>query len=109
MTNGELSHGVIIILVLLGATAVVIAGYGIHRVIGTRLSKNEFDRSFNERNAEQDQYMVDLRMAYRNGVMAETRPYRSDLPPGPGPRYSQGSSTYEKGSVMESRPEHNVY
>lgn len=105
MAEGELSHEVIILIVVVGAAAVIVAGYGLHRALSSRQSSDEFNRKFNERNAEQDQYMVDLRMAYRNGIMADARSYRQ----APRPRHSQESSAYGKSSELASRQEQHSY
>ena len=78
MAEGVLSANVIILIVILGASAVALCGYALHRTFASKISGGEWEKKFNDRNAEQDQYMVDLRMAYRNGVMADAqagRPY----------------------------------
>lgn len=109
MANGELSSQTIIFIVILGAAAIVACGYGMHRALATRQSKHEFEREFNERNVEQDQYMAELRMAYRNGVMADARSHGpgvgARLVSGPGQRCSQESSLFDNGSGLDGRRE----
>jgi hypothetical protein len=102
MSEGGLSHEAIIVIVVFGAAAMVAGGYGVHRALAARSKNDEFERKFNERNVEQDQYMVDLRMAYRQGIMAEARGYKPRPVPGHGPMRSQETSPYEE-SVMSSR------
>jgi len=113
MANGELSHQTIILIVILGAAAIAACGYGMHRALASRQSHHEFEREFNERNVEQDQYMAELRMAYRNGVMADARSYGpgagARLVSGPGQRSSRESSLFDKGSGLDSRQEQHRY
>lgn len=113
MGQGELSSQTVILIVILGTAFTTACGYGMYRALATRQKNNEFDREFNERNVEQDQYMAELRMAYRNGIMADARSYRPGpgLGPvsGPGHRYSQESSVFDKGSGLDSRQEQHGY
>lgn len=78
MADGDmvLPDSAIIVIVILGAAALVLCGYALHRTFGMRISGGGFDKTFNQRNPEQDQYMIDQRMAYRAGVMSEARAAR---------------------------------
>ncbi|KAK5940368.1 hypothetical protein PMZ80_007788 [Knufia obscura] len=107
--SGELSDQVIILIVVLGSAAVVACGYGMHRALATRQKNNGFERGFNERNVEQDQYMVDLRMAYRQGVMAEARSHKPGRAPVMASRYSQESSEYGVGHVQDNQKGQHAY
>ena len=69
----SIDKNALIAIVILGAAALVLCGFALHRTFGMRVSKGEWNKEFNQRNPEQDQYMVDLRMAYRNDVMADAR------------------------------------
>ena len=66
-----LDKNLIMVLIIVGAAAVVAMGYGMHRAMATRKAKNGSPSSFKECNTEQDQYMIDLRMAHRDKIMAE--------------------------------------
>lgn len=70
-----LDPSVVIVLVLLAAAFLVAMGYGVHRTSAMKVfSKGTWgETKFNERNAEQDQYMIDVRMAYRDAMMRENR------------------------------------
>lgn len=105
MAEGGLSDQLIIFIVILGSAAIIACGYGMHRALASRQTSGSFERAFNERNVEQDQYMVDLRMAYREGVIADAGSHRPrpGPGPGPGPRYSQESSEYGNGYMADSR------
>lgn len=113
MAEGELSPSTIILLVIVGTAFTTACGYGMYRALATRQKNNEFDREFNERNVEQDQYMAELRMAYRHGIMADAKSYRPGPGPGPvaspGHRYSQESSVYDKGSRWDSGQQQHGY
>lgn len=66
-----MDQNVVILLIVVGAAGLIAMGYGMHRALATRVLKSGWDRQFNQRNPEQDQYMIDVRMAHRNALMAE--------------------------------------
>ena len=68
-----LDKNLIVFLIILGAACAVAMGYGMHRAIATRQSNNEYQTGMKERNGDQDQYMIDLRMAHRDAIMEEAR------------------------------------
>lgn len=72
--SDQISSSAVIVIVIAGAAAVVLAGYALHRTFAMRVFGGDWEaKKFNERNVEQDQYMIDMRMAYRNDVMADAR------------------------------------
>lgn len=68
-----LPSSAIICIVILGAAALVLVGYALHRTFAMKTSNGSWEKVFNKRSTEQDQYMVDQRMAYRNDVIADAR------------------------------------
>lgn len=49
----------------------VAMGYGMHRAMASRGTNSGYEEKFNERNAEQDDYMVNLRMSHRAALERE--------------------------------------
>ena len=77
----DVSPQVVIIIVLVCVCFLVAIGYGVHRTGAARMIGAHWeDKKFNERNADQDQYMIDVRMAYRDAMMREHQ-FRPTMPP----------------------------
>lgn len=77
----DVSPQVVIIIVLVCVCFLVAVGYGVHRTGAARVMGATWeDKKFNERNTEQDQYMIDVRMAYRDAMMREHQ-VRPAMPP----------------------------
>lgn len=68
-----LDKNVIILIIIVGVAFCIAMGYGMHRALSSRSTESGYIVKFNERNAEQDQYMVDLRMAHRDALTSELR------------------------------------